>query len=106
MMEGDIFMARILSHAEIEACIHDLYEVRDRTAEYCEAISRIISLYESDETVQSLFASGSFGQEQYADLKLLEQSVNNYLHELSQQLVPKTAKYLFEQEKLVTGGED
>ena len=99
-------MAKILSLAEISNCRHHLYGVRDKVTEYCDAISRVLALYESDDVVQTFFASGSFGQSQYEDLKRLEKALKNYANSVSSELVPKTAEYLSTQEALVTGGED
>ena len=95
----------LLSESELYALRSDILAIRNGLEEYLANITKVLDSYTNDSTVQSLFASGSFGNEQYNDLLLLKNSLNSFVMEANNSLIPVTASYITQLE-LVQVGED
>lgn len=96
----------LLSESELYALRSDILAIRNGLEEYLANITKVLDSYTNDSTVQSLFASGSFGNEQYNDLLLLKNSLNSFVMEANNSLIPVTASYITTQLELVQVGED
>ena len=103
-------MTKILSERDITSCENDLRKAKKNTTEYFEALNKVVSLYENNQTVRTLFESGTFGESQYRDLQELKRIMGNYLREFNESLIPETEKYFAYQKELLNnptaGGED
>lgn len=99
-------MASILSENELYSVRSDINTIRSQLNEYLNNISIVLSSYKTDPTVETFFASGQFGQAQFDDLLELQQSLEGFINEANDVLIPATLSYVNTQLELVQKGEN
>lgn len=96
----------LLSESELYNVRSNISSINNGLIEYVDNITKVLDSYTSDSTVQSLFSSGSFGNEQYNDLTVVRNSLNSFIAEARNNLIPATLNYVNTQLELVQGSED
>ena len=76
-------MGKILSYDDVRLIKRDIEQVDGRTQGFRNCLSEVITQFKENETVQSFFVSGNFGQKQWEALENLLNAFEKYYQLIS-----------------------
>lgn len=96
-------MNKILSAAECDKVEDTLQEFKQHVTQYVDNINNSIRTFNSNEIVQSFYASGTFGKEMEEELIKIKTGVEKYYDSLvnSNGLIPVTSRTIQTQRDLL-----
>lgn len=99
---GDLFFQEKLLKDVIKAIREELSETKIKMIVFKDSLKEIINSFENNEIVQSLYASGRFGEQEKEKIMAIQKGVEKYYAILNEAdgLFPRTSKFLEEQRYL------